>query len=167
MTISVAPDYLIMQLRLRIGDTDSTAYRYMDEWLKLALTTAVKGLSRYWNYKYLVDNSNRIYRNPHTTFLFSEPAVIQNSDEDLIVLVAAIMTLEGSLENSAWSAASWRDAEISFSNLEQYRTRDTVLGRLLKELDDKIKSPTKRLIWPSKASLPGFKKNPFETTDEY
>jgi hypothetical protein len=166
MTLSVAPDYLIPSFRIRLGDLDSTAYRYLDEWLKTALILAVKGLSKYWNYRYLIDNSNRVYRNPHQSFLFAEPPVIQNADEDLIILMANIILLEGSLENSAWSATSWRDAEIAFSNLEQFRTRDSSLTRLINELNSKILPPTKRLAWAVKQSLPGFQKNQYERIDE-
>jgi hypothetical protein len=160
-------NFLIPAVRLRIGDMDATAYRYADSWILTALVLSVKTLQKYWNYKYLVNDVNEVYRNEHTSFLFPEPPVIQNSDEGVIVLMAAIIMLEGSLENSAWSAVSWRDAEISFSNLEQFRSRDTLLGRLLKELSEIIKAPTLKLIWPSKQSLPGYKKNKWETTDKY
>lgn len=165
MTTTV--NFLIPAVRLRIGDMDATAYRYEDSWIITALVLSVKTLQKYWNYKYLVNTTNEVYRNEHITFLFSEPPVIQNSDEGIIVLMAAIIMLEGSLENSAWNAVSWRDAEIAFSNLEQFRSRDTLLGRLLKELSETITSPIKRLIWPSKGSLPGYKKNRWETTDKY
>lgn len=161
--------YLLPQLRLRLGDTTETSYRYTDEWLMISLQSAVKNLQRFWNYKYLIDNSNEVYRNPNSSlFLFDESyGVIQPSDEYIIVLYATIIVLEGSLENSAWDAVSWKDAEISYSNLESYRTKDSNLKRLIDELKSLITPPTRKLAYTKKGSLPGYKNNPYEKSTEY
>ena len=44
MTIDVSTDldYLIPSLRLHLGDTDSSSYRYIDGWLKVALVDGLK-----------------------------------------------------------------------------------------------------------------------------
>jgi hypothetical protein len=166
ITTPINIEYLIDPLRLRLGDIVPASYRYLDEWLRVALIQAVKKAGRYWNYKYLVDESNVVSRNPHLSFLLSEPPIIETPDEDIIVIMAAIIVLEGSLENSAWSAASWRDAEIAVSNLEQFRTRSGTIASLIAELNQLILSPTKRLVWASKQSLPGYKGNTYERIDE-
>jgi hypothetical protein len=159
-------DYLIDYLRLRVGDTNPTAYRYTDEWLRTALVLSMKNLQRYQNNKYLIDADSNIYRNPHIAFLTPETdGIIEERDEPVIVLMAAIIVLEGSLENSAWDAVSWKDAEISYSNLEQFRSRDASLRRLIDELNDLILPPRKRLAKIKKQSLPGYKGNPFEQGD--
>jgi hypothetical protein len=159
-------NFLIISVRTRIGDR-TAPYRYDDAWIVDALLLAVKGLQRYWNYRYLVDaTTNEVSRNSYVEFLFPEPPVIQSADEDIIVLAAAIVMLEGSFENSAWNAVSWRDNEIAYSNLEQFRSREGLLGKLADELYSKIKPPREHLIWPSKQSLPGYKGNRFETVDK-
>jgi hypothetical protein len=151
--------YLIPELRAKIGDMNESSYRYLDSWLKTALVLAVKKLQKYQNYKYLVTSTDEVYRNPEASFLFPEGdyGAIQDDDEYIIVLAASIIVLEGSLENSAWDAVSWRDNEISFSNLERYRTKDGTLNRLIGEFNDILKPPKKRLAWVQKNSLPGYK----------
>jgi hypothetical protein len=159
-------DYLIDDLRLRIGDTDSTAYRYLDEWLRTALVAGTKTLGRWWNYKYLIttDGTYNVYRNPHGYFIFDEPTygTIEQADEEAIVLMSAFLLLQGSLENSAWDFVSWADAEIRFSNLESSRARDANLVRIWNELTATLRAPTKRLARALKLSLPGFLQNEFE-----
>ena len=128
---------------------------------------AVSILGRWWNYKYLLDNSKNIYRNPNTTFLFAEPPTIENGDDVIIALMASIIILEGSLEGSAWDAVSWKDNEISFSNLESYRTRGKVAFSLWEELKSLITPPTKKLAGGKKNSLPGYKNNLYEHKGEF
>jgi hypothetical protein len=155
-------DYLIPNVRLRIGDTNSLAYRYLDEWIRSALLAAVESLGNWWNIKYLIDDSDNVYRNTYVEFSFSEPPVIEPQDNQTIVLMSSYIILEGSLENSAWDFVSWRDAEISFSNLESSRARSATLERLWVELTSTMKVPTKRLARTIKGTLPGYIGNPYE-----
>ena len=161
-------DYLIPDVRLRIGDL-TEPYRYLDAWLLNALIMATKNFQRYskagGQIKYLLDNANAVYRN--TLYLYFETdeatsGVIEDKDEPILSLMAAIIVLEGSLESSAWNTVSWKDAEISFSNLESARTRSSMLDRLMDELDKLLPSPTKRLATPLKSSLPGYLNNNYE-----
>ena len=140
-------EYLLPTLRLRIGDIDETSYRYLDEWLLVALIMALRSLERYWGSKYIVTEGGYVTRNTeYLNFEFEETeGVIQRKDEDIIVIKAALIVLEGSLENSAWSIGSWRDAEIAVSNIESGRLRTETLRALKAELDGLIKAPTKRL----------------------
>ena len=154
MTINI--DYLIPQLRLRIGDTTESTYRYLDEWLKIALIASVRVLQRYWKSKYLIADSGVVTRNLLiTTFEFTEEesGVIQEKDEDIIILKAAIIILEGSLENSAWDFGSWKDNEIAVSSIESGRVRGEILSRLQAELDSLIKPPTKQLAQGYRQSI--------------
>lgn len=158
---------LIPALRVKIGDF-STPYRYIDDWLESALILGFKNLQAFWSFKYLIGTDNLIYRNADSNrFTFTEPPVLEPQDEYTIVLMAAIIVMEGSLENSAWNAASWKDAEIAFSNLEGFRQRNSNLDRLVKELDSLVTSPTKRLARPSRQSLPGYKDNTYENSGSY
>lgn len=159
--------YLLPSFRLTIGDTDQTAYRYLDEWLQVSLITAVKSLGRWWTYRYLVDASNKVYRNPAISFPEASPPIILFEDERPIILMASYILLEGSLENMAWNISSWRDAEISYTNLESGKIRDNRIERIWRELTSILTPPSKKLALPVKGSLPGYKNNRWERDTEY
>jgi len=152
---SVAVDTLITDLRLRIGDIDSANYRYLDDWLYIALIAAVKNLERYWGSKYIVDSDGYVTRNSeYANFEFEESdGVIQRKDENIIIIMAALFVLEGSLESSAWSIGSWRDAEVAYSNIEAGKLRTATLRNLKEELNSLIKPPSKRLSSGSRRSI--------------
>lgn len=155
-------NYLIPDLRLHLHDLDSTSYRYLDAWLTTALLASIKVLQRWWNFKYLVDSSNRIYRNPNKVFLFNEPPVVENADERPITLMAAIIIKEGSLENSSWNYVIWRDNEVSFSNRESSQAKQVSLKADWDELTSLVTPPTKKLASPLKGDLPGYIGNIYE-----
>jgi hypothetical protein len=154
--------YLIPYVRLRLGDTDVSSRRYLDEWLQRSLVLSTITLGKWMNFKYLLDENYNIYRNPNHQFMFPAPPVIEGADESIIVAMATYLTLEGSLENSAWDVVSWKDAEISFSNLESARTRSRVLERLWEEITLTVQPPGKRLSFSVKGHLPGYKRNVYE-----
>ena len=156
ITVSTDLDYLIPSLRWRLGDTDSTNYRYLDEWLRVALVDSLKILQRWWGVRYTIDETTyTVSRYSGSTFQFDEPPVIQSMDENPIVLMAAILTKEGTLESSSWATGSWRDAEYSVSNIEGSRSREGLLGRLWDELLWYVTPPTKRLTGVIRSSIPG------------
>ena len=161
--------YLIPYLRLTVGDTTPNLYRYLDEWLLIALKASLTALGRWWGdrNKYLITTTYQVSRNSLVSFPDEEPPVILPDDERPIVLMAAIIILEGSLENSAWDFVSWRDNEISYSNLESSRSRTGNLERLWNELLSLLNPPAKKLARAIKGSLPGYLNNQFErsTTD--
>lgn len=154
--------YLIPFLRLKIGDTDNTSYRYIDKWLLKALVLGTYTLGKWMNFKYLLDDDYNIYRNPNGSFIFAEPPIIEPADQSIIVTMAAYIILEGSLENSAWEFGSWRDAEIAYSNIETSKARSRTLDRLWNELESMLIPPSKRLAHPLKGTLPGYKDNVYE-----
>jgi hypothetical protein len=165
----VGVDYLIPYLRLRIGDTNPETYRYADAWLHNAMIMGLKYLDRWWDGRYKVNDFGIVSRNDWIWYdtTIDKEGVIEKRDEPLIVLMAAIVILEGSLENSAWSTASWKDAEISFSNIEGGRVRDSHVKRLWDELNSYLLPPTKRLARARKNSLPGFANNDYETFTKF
>lgn len=149
-------DYLITSLRWKLGDIDSSAYRYMDEWLRVALVSALKTLQRWWGIRYLIDDTTYVVtRYSGSTFDFDSPPVIQTLDESPIVIMAAILTKEGTLENSSWTTGSWRDAEVSVSNIEGSRVKEAILDKLWNELMMYLTPPTKRLSGIVRTSIPG------------
>ncbi len=157
MTTTVDLSYLIPPLRLHIGDRDES--RYTDEWLYTALVASISALQTWWNYKYLVDDDNDAYRNPNSRFLHSSPPIIQNSDERPIILMASIIIKRGELENMSWNLGSWRDAEISYSNIEGGRAKRESLAQDWDELTKMLKPPQKALAESKKGHLPGFLEN--------
>lgn len=148
--------YLIPRLRLRLGDIDDSSYRYLDEWLLVSLVGAVEALQRWWNYKYLVDTDDDVYRNPATTFLFPEPPVIERGDTQIIILMASLIIKGGDMQNLSWNLGSWRDAEISYSNIEGGKNKMESIKRDWEELTNLITPPTKKLSFPVKGHLPGY-----------
>ena len=166
--MSTTLDYLVSFLRFKIGDT-ATPYRYLDEWLVVSLNFALRLSYRYLKNKYLIDANNLVTRNTLTPTLFNTDetveGVIEKRDEPILIILAAISTLNGSLENSAWNFTSWRDAEISVSNQQSATTRSATLDRLNDELNDLVGAPTKRLAKGRKQSLHGYIKNPYEYGD--
>jgi len=154
--------YLIPRLRLHIGDINSTSYRHLDEWLRLALIASIESLQTWWNYKYLINENDDVYRNSTRRFLQPEPPVIERGDIKPVTLMAAIIIKTGDLENLSWNVGAWRDAEISYSNIEGSRRKDETLKRDWRELTSILKPPQKRLASTRKGHLPGFTQSPNE-----
>lgn len=155
---------LLQYLRLKIGDT-SIPYRYVDAWLETALIMSVKTLQRYWRDKYTVSDLGEVSRNINYQYwIFEETdGVIESADEPVIVIMAAIIILEGSLENSAWDSVSWADSEIRYTNSSSGSLRESNLKRLVDELFSLVVPPTKKLARALKSSLPGYIGNMWET----
>jgi hypothetical protein len=156
ITVTTDLDYLLPELRARLGDTDETAYRYLDEWLRVSLVSALKALQRWWRIRYTIDETTYIVaRYAESTFLVDEPPVIQQWDETPIVIMASILTKSGVLQNSSWTTGSWRDAEIAVSNIESGRIKDSSLTRDWNELEMYILPPTRKLTGIVRTSIPG------------
>jgi hypothetical protein len=159
-------EYLIPYIRIQIGDL-TAPYRYTDSMILTVIKASIKALQRWWNNRYLLDSSENVYRNPGITFLMPSPPIIQDADQRPIELMSSIIIKTGSLENVSYSLSSWRDAEISFSNLEMGRRKDASLVRDWNELTSLLSIPVKRLAWTIKGSLPGYNHNPYEKDSEY
>lgn len=163
---TVSLNYLIPRLRLNLGDTDATSQRYLDEWLRLALVASIESLQKWWNYKYLVEDDDDVYRNPNiTTFLHAQPPVIERGDIRPIVLMASIVLKSGDLQNMSWNVGAWRDAEISYSNIEASRRKGSMIEGDWDELKSILKPPQKRLSFARKKNLAGYGQNTYEKGD--
>lgn len=138
-------EYLIPALRMQIGDTVPSAYRYLDEWLNVALISAIKALQRWWGDKYLIDTYGIVTRNTLSTFSYDEPNIIQSKDERPIILMASILIKSGQLESNSWNVGSWKDAEVAVSNIEGSRSKQFGIGLDWEELKMYVIPPTKRL----------------------
>jgi hypothetical protein len=149
-------DYLIPELRMHLGDTDSTAYRYVDAWLEVSLVSAIKALQRWWGSRYLIDdNTLDVYRNTDSdSFEFAEPPIIQQSDERPIILMSSILVKSGQLESNSWSVGSWKDAEIAVSNIEGNRSKQFGINLDWQELQMYLKPPTKQLFGGTRIDVP-------------
>ncbi len=156
-------DYLIDDLRLTLGDTDSASYRYTEEWLRTSLVSSTKTLMTWWNYKYLInDTTSNVERNPNHSYIFGSPPILEKGDERAIVLMASILIKDGAMQNSSWDVGSWRDAEISYSNIQGSKSRDRSVDRAWDELLGLLKPPSSRLAQTAKGSLPGYIGNEYE-----
>lgn len=156
ITVATDLDFLLPELRFRIGDIDETAYRYLDEWLRVALVSALKALQPWWRVRYVIDESTyTISRFATSVFTQVEPPVIQQDDEMAIVAMASILVKSGTLQNSAWTTGSWRDAEVAVSNIESGKIRDASLLRDWKELELYLTPPNKRLFVPTRDTITG------------
>lgn len=144
-------NYLIPRLRLKLGDLTPSSYKYLDEWLHAALIASVDALQRWWADKYQIDSDDRVYPN------------IERRDIQPIILMASIILKSGSLENFSWNVGSWRDAEISYSNIEGGSRKSESLQRDWDELMQLLPPPSKKLAGAIKGHLPGYIGN----LDEY
>ena len=160
-------DYLIDELRFQIGDTTVGSYRYIDSWLRTTLVSAVKASSRWLNDKYILTEEYNVYRNPNIAFEFDSPPIIEHRDERVIILLASIIIKQGSLQNAAWDVSSWKDREISYSNIESGKQLEKSILRDWEELTSLVKIPVKRLARTIKNTLPGFLDNEYERNTKY
>ncbi len=138
---------LMPALRLHLGDTDPSTYRYIDDWLHIALESAIKALQRWWGDKYIfVNTGEHLIRNPdYAGFIEDSPPIIQRRDERPIILMASILVKSGQLEANSWNVGSWRDAEIAVSNIETGRSKEFSVRLDWDELKLYVMPPTKRL----------------------
>lgn len=156
ITVETGLDYLLPELRNRLGDTDPASYRYLDEWLRVSLVSALKSLQRWWRIRYVIDETTYLVsRYEGSTFTTDEPPVIQQQDEVPIVIMASILTKSGVLQNSSWTVGSWRDAEIAVSNIESGKLKESSLNRDWQELSMYILPPTKKLTGVVRSTIPG------------
>ncbi len=152
MSETTTLEFLIPYLRVYMGDL-AEPQRYTDEVLLITLISAVRMLNPRWNAKYLLNENDEVYRNASRTYNYESPPLIQDGDQGIILLQAAIILKTASAQGSVWDIASWRDNEISYSNIESGRMMDRGIARDLKLLEDLLNN---RLAGATLQSLPGF-----------
>lgn len=131
--------YLIPQLRRQLSDY-TEPYTYSDAVLSGFLLDSIKALGNRWNNKYRVAEvdgvSDLVIRNGNTyLFQFSQPPVIQYQDERAVVLQASILIKSSTKWSESGSAVTWKDDEVSYSNLESARQRSSTLQDDIDELN--------------------------------
>lgn len=158
-------DYMIDQVRLRLGDFDGTIYS--ETLVRTALISGIKYLQKRWRSKYQVvtsgtytgDNGsspsgyaqastidgiadipiglsvNDVFRNPFVVFGQEQPPVIEQNDEDAIVLATAYIVHLAKLTNSSSAFVSWSTEDIRFTNTTAANTMRAVLETLQTELN--------------------------------
>jgi hypothetical protein len=151
-------DYLIPALRMHLGDTDETVYS--DGMLRRALVEGFKLVQPRWNFRYLIDSDYTVTRNPNTTFVQPSPPVIMYADERPIVLGAAIILRGGLIWTAGSDAVSWKDEEVSFSNVTGSKMREASYLRDWEELNQLLPERGNRLASTTRQELPGFKYPP-------
>lgn len=148
-------DPLIPVLRFYLGDYDTR--RYLTDTLRDALIFAIRMLMRRWASRYTVDDNGTVTRSTAINFDSPSPPVIQYKDIPPIVIQAAILIKSGSLQDSSWQIASWRDDEISVSNIQADKSRRDNLQHDVDLLDTFFK---RRLHAGSRQALEGFRYPP-------
>ena len=147
---------LIFPLRMQIGDTEKP-YSLSDSYLHGVLLEGIYALMSRWNDKYYATNDGVVLRNPNTDFEWSSPPEIQQKDRRPIVLQASILIKSGVKFSESGSVASWKDEEISYSNIESAKQRSSTLEDDMKELEAIL--PSKKLARPKYGRLFGWKEN--------
>ena len=147
---------LILPLRVQIGDTDGIP-TFSDEKLHIILLESVASLMNRWGDKYYITNDGVVRRNSNVDFEWSSPPEIQHKDRRPIVLQASILIKSGAKFSESGSVASWRDEEISYSNIESARQRSSTLEDDQRELESIL--PSRKLARPKYGRLFGWKEN--------
>lgn len=148
-------DYLIPALRYYLGDQDTL--RYSTDTLRQAIIFSVRALMRRWSDRYTIDSDGNVTRTTAITFNSTSPPAIQYRDEPPIIIQAAIFIKSGSLQDSSWQVASWRDDEIAVSNIQADRSRRSGLEFDTELLETYFKM---RLYAGKRQRLPGFRYPP-------
>lgn len=140
-------DYLIPDIRLRIGDLDSVVFS--DVIVRTALINGIKFLQSKWHSRYQIYasgmiiypqpndmpgfiyaglpdgygyipsglNINDVFRNPYQTFIDTGTTVVVQMDEYPITLAAMLFLRESLLSGSAQTFVNWSDGQYSYSNV--------------------------------------------------
>lgn len=142
---------LLPELRLYLHDSIEP-YKFSDELLLQCLVSAIRLLGRRWNYRYIFEE-DVLVRNPKIRFKFPEPPLIMLGDDAIIIVQAAIILKSAVIYDVTWDIVSWRDDEISYSNIQSAKSRDDSLRRDLDLLETLLKA---RLTGGIVQPLPGF-----------
>ena len=143
-------DYLITYVRLNLGDIDET--KWSDAAVRTALVQAVLYLQHRWNSRYTIDATTYdAVRSTTYTFEEDDPPIIQGTDAPAVVMQAIWIICSGKVFDSDW--VSWRDDEISFTNLTGGRLKKEQCNQYKEWLDEFF---THRLAGAVRQSLPGF-----------
>lgn len=146
-------DFLIPELRIMLNDI-SPVPKYQDNYLRAVLVHALKNLGRRWNNRYLINTQYVVSRNDEiVSYGVDPPPIIEQGDQYIICLAATILVKKAQIYDTSWDVSSWKDDEISYSNIQAAKERDTSLKHDLEELERLL---TQRLYAGKVTPLPGF-----------
>lgn len=169
-------DYLIGPLRAHLGDV-STPFQFSDGLLRRALVDSVRALTKRWQSRYVVTCTGPYVTQSGVPFIMSgvdystwfairavggwsfpvaEPPTILVEDERPIILQASINIKRGILQKNALGFGSWRDDELSLSNVQGATSLRDSIKMDESELTDMLPPRGKKLAHPRKQSLVGF-----------
>lgn len=149
--VATSLDYLISDLRLQVGDLDSTSYT--DGFLRQVLVMATKTLMKKWRNRYTINSAYTVARNINSSYSEDPPPVIEYADERAFILQSSIIIKSSDITDNAWDIGSWRDDELAYSNIAGASALRDSLMKDIEELADLLK---RRLFAGSKQSLGGF-----------
>jgi hypothetical protein len=144
---------------MHLGDV-SEPYTYTDNFLKRSLVLGFYLVQPRWNFRYLMDAGYAVTRNPNTTFILAPPPVIMYADERPIILGAAIALRGGLIWTAGSDAVSWKDEEVSFTNISGAKMREASFLRDWDELHQLLPERGNRLASTIKGETPGFRNPP-------
>jgi hypothetical protein len=158
-------DYLIDDVRLRLGDYNGTSYS--NTVTRTSILAGIKYLQRKWHNKYQVlteemiripavsgqiyaatlegdayipeINTNDVFRNPFGSFDQTSPPIIAQSDEEVIILAALYFMTLASFTSSSSSFERWSTEDVSYSNIEASRAQQIALSQIKKDLDEALR----------------------------
>ncbi len=87
---------------------------------------------------------------------------MERGDSYIIILMTSVLIKSGDLQNFSWNLGSWRDAEISYSNIEGGKSKSDMIKRDWEELMSLLTPPVKKLSSSYKGHLPGYVGNDYE-----
>jgi len=145
--------YLRSDLRFHLGDI-SVPQKFTDAHLLQGLIMGCKTLMKKWRNRYTINSSDMVSRNTIQRFDEVEPPVIERADERAFILQAAIIIKSAEMKDTAWDIGSWRDDEISVSNIAGGKIFRDSLNDDIAELELWLR---RRLFGSDRQSLTGFR----------
>ena len=161
ITATSSADYLIPTLRMHLWDINEPP-TYSSGFLRMGILNGIKLLMPRWNARYVpsyvttTDNWD-IVRSTTDVFAQTDPPRIMYGDERPIILAAAIAIKSGYVFSSSAGTESWKDEEVSYSNITGGKLVEGDLMRDIDELNKIVPERRQRLAQAKKQSLYGYK----------
>ena len=162
ITATSGADYLIPTLRMHLWDINEPP-TYSSGFLRMGLLSGIKLLMPRWNARYIpsyittTDNWD-INRSTSDVFVQASPPTIMYGDERPIILAAAIAIKSGYVFSSSAGTISWKDDEVSYSNITGGKLVEGDLARDMDELNKLVPERRQRLGRAQRQSLYGYKR---------
>lgn len=173
ITVTTNLDYLIPDVRLRVGDIDGTLFS--DNLIRTGLVSSVKYLQHLWGDRYLIytsgiissgtivnvpqgtcdlgytPNEYDVIRNCYAVFESVPPPILDQDDEQAIVIAAGMLVRRSVIQSSTTAFTNWTTPDLSISNIQSAKMLTEMLKMDKEELDSFFK---RRLARPVKSTFP-------------